>query len=174
MSKARAASDRPPTERPILVVDDDRKIAALVRAYLEREGYRVVTRLRRARGGREGARRNAPALIVLDLMLPELDGFEVMRRVRADADVPILMLSARSSLPERIIGPRARRGRLPAQAVQPRRARRARQGHPAPLRPGGRAGDAHATGPAGNVLRQHDLSSTRSATRSVADPSSSR
>jgi DNA-binding response OmpR family regulator len=103
MTKTRATSDRPPTERPILVVDDDRKIAALVRAYLEREGYRVVT----AYDGRdavEKVRTERPELIVLDLMLPELDGFEVMRRVRADTDVPILMLSARSSLPERIIG----------------------------------------------------------------------
>ena len=103
MPKVRAASDRPLTDRPVLVVDDDRKIAALVRAYLEREGFRVVT----AYDGREAvekARSEHPALIVLDLMLPELDGFEAMRRIRADADVPILMLSARSSLPERIIG----------------------------------------------------------------------
>jgi DNA-binding response OmpR family regulator len=103
MTKARSASDRWPAEWPILVVDDDRKIAALVRAYLERDGFRVVT----AADGREAverARMDKPQLIVLDLMLPELDGFEVMRRVRADADVPILLLSARSSLPERIIG----------------------------------------------------------------------
>ena len=103
MPKARVGSDRPLTDRPILVVDDDRKIAALVRAYLEREGYRVAT----AYDGREAverARSEHPALIVLDLMLPELDGFEAMRRIRADTDVPILMLSARSSLPERIIG----------------------------------------------------------------------
>jgi DNA-binding response OmpR family regulator len=103
MPKARVGSDRPLTDRPILVVDDDRKIAALVRAYLEREGYRVAT----AYDGREAverARSEQPALIVLDLMLPELDGFEAMRRIRSDTDVPILMLSARSSLPERIIG----------------------------------------------------------------------
>jgi DNA-binding response OmpR family regulator len=92
-----------PPGRPILVVDDDRKIVALVRAYLEREGYRVVT----AYDGREAlqrARSEDPALIVLDLMLPEIDGFEVMRALRADGDVPVLMLTARSSLPERILG----------------------------------------------------------------------
>ncbi len=92
-----------PTTRPILVVDDDRKIVALVRAYLEREGFTVVT----AYDGREAlsqARAEDPALIVLDLMLPELDGYEVMRLLRADTDVPVLMLTARSSLPERIIG----------------------------------------------------------------------
>jgi DNA-binding response OmpR family regulator len=89
--------------RPILIVDDDRKIVALVRAYLEREGYRVVS----AYDGREAlqrARTDDPALIVLDLMLPEVDGLEVMRILRAESDVPVLMLTARSSLPERIIG----------------------------------------------------------------------
>jgi len=92
-----------PTTRPILVVDDDRKIVALVRAYLEREGFTVIT----AYDGREAlsqARAEDPALIVLDLMLPELDGYEVMRLLRADTAVPVLMLTARSSLPERIIG----------------------------------------------------------------------
>ncbi len=92
-----------PTTRPVLVVDDDRKIVALVRAYLEREGFRVIV----AYDGREAlrqARKGEPALIVLDLMLPEIDGFEVMRLLRAESDVPVLMLSARSSLPERIIG----------------------------------------------------------------------
>jgi DNA-binding response OmpR family regulator len=90
-------------ERPILVVDDDRKIVALVRAYLEREGYRVQT----AFDGREALtrfRETAPALIVLDRMLPELDGLEVCRVVRGESDVPILMLSARSAVADRIRG----------------------------------------------------------------------
>ena len=91
------------TTRPILVVDDDRKIVALVRAYLEREGFTVIA----AHDGREAlrlARHDDPALIVLDLMLPEIDGIEVMSLLRTDSDVPVLMLTARSSLPERIIG----------------------------------------------------------------------
>jgi DNA-binding response OmpR family regulator len=153
MTKARASSERPSTERPILVVDDDRKIAALVRAYLEREGFRVVT----AYDGREAlerARAEQPALIVLDLMLPELDGFEAMRRIRADADVPILMLSARSSLPERIIG--LERGAddylpkpfSPAELVVRVKAILRRAG-------GGAAGQAAGTTTA--PLRQHDL-----------------
>ena len=103
MPKSQANADPVPTGRPILVVDDDRKIVALVRAYLEREGYRVVA----AYDGREAlqkAHAEDPALIVLDLMLPELDGFETMRLIRADSDVPVLLLTARSSLPERIIG----------------------------------------------------------------------
>jgi DNA-binding response OmpR family regulator len=92
-----------PTDRPILVVDDDRKIVALVRAYLEREGFRVTV----AHDGRqalERARLDPPALVVLDLMLPELDGLEVMRLLRTHGDVPVLLLTARSSLPERIMG----------------------------------------------------------------------
>ncbi len=103
MPKPQSGTTPAPSTRPILVVDDDRKIVALVRAYLEREGYRVVT----AYDGREAlqrARSEDPALIVLDLMLPGIDGFEVMRALRADSDVPVLMLTARSSLPERILG----------------------------------------------------------------------
>jgi DNA-binding response OmpR family regulator len=103
MPKTQANTDPVITSRPILVVDDDRKIVALVRAYLEREGYRVITAYD-GRAALEKAHAERPALIVLDLMLPELDGFEVMRLIRADSDVPVLMLTARSSLPERIIG----------------------------------------------------------------------
>lgn len=90
-------------ERPILVVDDDVKIVRLVRAYLEREGYRVVA----AHNGRQALERVAdsrPLLIVLDLMLPEIDGLEVARRVRQESDVPILVLSARGSVADRIQG----------------------------------------------------------------------
>ena len=75
MSKSQPGAGPAPS-RPILVVDDDRKIVALVRAYLEREGYRVIS----AYDGREAlqrARSDDPALIVLDLMLPEVDGLEV-------------------------------------------------------------------------------------------------
>jgi two-component system OmpR family response regulator len=103
MPTSQQSAEPVPTARPILVVDDDRKIVALVRAYLEREGFHVIS----AYDGREALRRaraEDPALIVLDLMLPEIDGLEVMRLLRADSEVPVLMLTARSSLPERIIG----------------------------------------------------------------------
>jgi DNA-binding response OmpR family regulator len=103
MTTPKPSAEPVPTTRPILVVDDDRKIVALVRAYLEREGFTVMT----AYDGREAlrqARAEDPALIVLDLMLPEIDGYEVMRLLRTDSAVPVLMLTARSSLPERIIG----------------------------------------------------------------------
>jgi DNA-binding response OmpR family regulator len=88
---------------PVLVVDDDPKIVALVRTYLEREGYPVVT----AGDGRAalaavGAAR--PRLIVLDLMLPELDGLALMRIVRERSEVPIIILSARGSAADRVYG----------------------------------------------------------------------
>jgi len=87
----------------IVVVDDDPKIVQLVRAYLERDGFAVVT----AGDGRAALAAIAahdPALIVLDLMLPEIDGLTVARRVREESDVPILMLSARGSVADRIHG----------------------------------------------------------------------
>jgi DNA-binding response OmpR family regulator len=71
-----------PETAPILVVDDDPKIVALVRAYLERERFRVVT----AGDGRAAIRaieEHAPRLVVLDLMLPEVDGLAVIRRAIA-------------------------------------------------------------------------------------------
>ncbi len=91
----------PRDSTPILVVDDDPKIVALVRTYLERERFRVVT----ATTGREALRAIAdhPRLVVLDLMIPELDGIEVIRRARQFGDVPILVLSARVAVGDRIL-----------------------------------------------------------------------
>ncbi len=89
--------------RLVLVVDDDPKIVQLVRAYLEREGFAVKT----ASDGRTALQLvgdEMPDLIVLDLMLPELDGLSVARRVREESDVPILMLSARAAVADRILG----------------------------------------------------------------------
>jgi DNA-binding response OmpR family regulator len=96
-------SPMPSPDAPILVVDDDPKIVALVRTYLERERYRVIT----AADGRSALRaidETAPRLVVLDLMLPELDGLSVMRRARAIGETPILVLSARGSTADRILG----------------------------------------------------------------------
>jgi DNA-binding response OmpR family regulator len=92
-----------PEIAPILVVDDDPKIVALVRAYLERERFRVVT----AGDGRAALRaieEQAPRLVILDLMLPEVDGLAVIRRTRAMGDIPILVLSARGTTGDRIQG----------------------------------------------------------------------
>jgi DNA-binding response OmpR family regulator len=91
---------------PILVVDDDAKIVRLVRTYLERDGYTVVTAAD-GPAALEAIETHRPALVVLDLMLPELDGRAVIRAVRRDeeaARTPILVLSARSSTIDRIAG----------------------------------------------------------------------
>jgi DNA-binding response OmpR family regulator len=93
-------------DRPILVVDDDAKIVRLVRTYLEREGYRVVTAAD-GPAALDAIERHRPALVVLDLMLPELDGRAVTRAVRRDdeaGETPILILSARGSTIDRIAG----------------------------------------------------------------------
>jgi DNA-binding response OmpR family regulator len=96
----------PPPSRPILVVDDDAKIVRLVRTYLERDGFSVVT-ASDGPAALEAIERDAPALVVLDLMLPELDGRAVIRAVRRDeesAATPIIVLSARGSTMDRIAG----------------------------------------------------------------------
>jgi len=93
-------------DRPILVVDDDAKIVRLVRTYLERDGYAVVSAAD-GPAALDAIERHRPALVVLDLMLPELDGRAVIRAVRSDdegADTPILVLSARGSVLDRIAG----------------------------------------------------------------------
>ena len=87
----------------ILVVDDEKHIVELAKLYLENEGYTVEG----AYDGQEAlekARSLRPALIVLDLMLPEVDGFEVCRRIRKEGDIPILMLTARSDDVDKIVG----------------------------------------------------------------------
>ena len=96
----------PTSERPILVVDDDAKIVRLVRTYLERDGFSVVT-ASDGPGALDAIERHRPALVVLDLMLPELDGRAVVRAVRRDdeaAATPILIVSARGSTVDRIAG----------------------------------------------------------------------
>jgi DNA-binding response OmpR family regulator len=93
-------------DRPILVVDDDAKIVRLVRTYLEREGYRVVTAAD-GPAALDAIETHEPALVVLDLMLPELDGRAVIRAVRRDEEAgatPILVLSARGTTVDRIAG----------------------------------------------------------------------
>jgi len=88
----------------ILVVDDEPNILKLVGMYLEREGYRVES-VRDGQDALKGVKHYQPALIVLDLMLPKIDGFEVCKRLRADQnDVPILMLTARDEDIDKIVG----------------------------------------------------------------------
>jgi DNA-binding response OmpR family regulator len=87
----------------ILVVDDEAHIVDLARLYLEREGFTIEA----AGDGRSALdliTRSAPSLIVLDLMLPEVDGWEVCRQVRAVSEIPILMLTARDDDVDKIVG----------------------------------------------------------------------
>jgi DNA-binding response OmpR family regulator len=87
----------------ILVIEDEAKIAKLARDYLENGNFRVMT----AADGVSGlamARQEKPDLIVLDLNLPEMDGLDVCRAVRKESDVPIIMLTARVSETDRLIG----------------------------------------------------------------------
>jgi len=87
----------------VLVVDDDVKTVELVKLYLERDGYRVIT----AYDGVEAlslARESRPDLVVLDLMLPGIDGLQVCRTLRDESDVPIIMLTARTTDQDKLTG----------------------------------------------------------------------
>ena len=87
----------------ILVVDDEANIRELARLYLEEAGYQVVTAVDGAQALTE-VRRQEPDLMVLDLMLPQIDGWDVCRQVRANSDLPILMLTARDDDVDKIVG----------------------------------------------------------------------
>lgn len=89
--------------RTVLLVEDDVKMANLLRLYLEREGYGVVAAYD-GLAALEAAERTHPSLVILDLMLPHLDGMEVCRRLRAASDVPILMLTARVDEVDKLLG----------------------------------------------------------------------
>jgi DNA-binding response OmpR family regulator len=91
------------TTQTVLVVEDESSIASFVALYLKNAGYAVRT----AANGNEALAQfqaSPPALIVLDLMLPDIDGIEVCRRIRKTSDVPILMLTARDEDVDKIIG----------------------------------------------------------------------
>ncbi len=91
------------TTKTILVVDDEKRLVSLVESYLTQEGYRVAT----AYNGKEAltvARREKPDLIILDVMMPEMDGYAFMRAHRAEQDTPIILLTARVDDDEKILG----------------------------------------------------------------------
>jgi DNA-binding response OmpR family regulator len=86
-----------------LVVEDEDSIASLVRSYLERDGFTIV----RARSGEEALmelERNPVRVVVLDIGLPDIDGFDVCSRIREHSRVPVVMLTARDEEPDRITG----------------------------------------------------------------------
>lgn len=88
---------------PVLIVEDDLNTATLVKTYLEREGFSTLT----AADGERAlhlASQNNPCFVILDIMLPKLDGWEVCRRLRTFSDVPVLMLTAREEEIDRVTG----------------------------------------------------------------------
>ncbi len=87
----------------IVVVEDDARQAALVRAYLERDGHAVYV-APDGRAGLDAIRRVRPDLVVLDLMLPKVDGLDVCRALRAESAVPIVMVTARSTEEDALLG----------------------------------------------------------------------
>jgi DNA-binding response OmpR family regulator len=88
---------------PILIVEDDRKTASLVTLYLEREGFKTVVAYDGDRA-LELVQQTNPIFVVLDLMLPKMDGWEVCRAIRGSSDVPILILTAREEEMDRVLG----------------------------------------------------------------------
>ncbi|MBI4299664.1 MAG: response regulator transcription factor [Chloroflexi bacterium] len=90
-------------DKTILLVEDDENLAEALRYNLEREGHRVETAVDGERG-LETARHSHADLVILDVMLPKLDGFEVCRILRRESDVPILMLTAKGEEIDRVVG----------------------------------------------------------------------
>jgi DNA-binding response OmpR family regulator len=89
--------------RPVLIIEDDANTASLIALYLEREGFQPLM----AGDGETGlamVREHRPVLVILDLMLPRMDGWEVCRRLRRDSKVPVIMLTARGDEIDRVAG----------------------------------------------------------------------
>ena len=87
----------------ILVVDDEKNIVDIVKAYLEKDGYRITV----AYDGETAlkkAQRESPSMVVLDLMLPGISGWDVCRILREKSDIPIIMLTARDEVTDKIVG----------------------------------------------------------------------
>src|SRR5262249_2175630 len=100
--------EREPTKsdtmaEPVLMIEEDESLAAMLSEYRGTCGFEVTTRAT-ASDGLKLLRHGGFAALVLDIMLPDMDGFEVCRRVRAESDIPILMLTARGDELDRIVG----------------------------------------------------------------------
>lgn len=89
--------------KTVLIVEDDRNIADLLRLYLEKEGYEVAIAYTGLKGV-EKFREVQPSLVLLDVMLPEMDGWGVCRTIRAESKVPIIMLTAKSETEDKVAG----------------------------------------------------------------------
>ena len=89
--------------KTIMVVDDEERLRSLLRAYLAQEGFRVLT----AADGQEAlrmARQERPDLIILDIMMPQMDGYEFMRRHKREQDTPVIMLTAKLDDTDKLLG----------------------------------------------------------------------
>jgi DNA-binding response OmpR family regulator len=87
----------------ILIIDDDAKLNQLLKDYLKDFGFDVATATHPAKGLKK-LKQTAPDLVILDIMLPEMDGFEVCRTIRQTSDVPIIMLTARGEITDKVVG----------------------------------------------------------------------
>jgi len=87
----------------LLMIDDDAALNELLVEYFERFGHKLVTAITAA-DGRRRLRRDEPDLLILDVMLPDADGMELCRTIRSESDIPIVMLTARGDLPDRVLG----------------------------------------------------------------------
>lgn len=92
-----------PSRISVLIIDDDKKLCRLVRDYLEPMGYDVDAAHTGAHGLEKALTENFH-VVILDVMMPEMDGFEVLKRLRKESDIPILMLTARGDETDRIVG----------------------------------------------------------------------
>lgn len=92
-----------PGKQVIMVVDDDENIAQLVRLYLEKEGFEVVS-FSRGDSALTAFKSNPPALLLLDIMLPGMDGWQVCRAIRQISSIPIIMLSAKDEIFDKVLG----------------------------------------------------------------------
>lgn len=90
-------------EQPVLLIEDEESIASFVTMYLEKEGFAVVSAVTGA-AGLALAREKQPRVILLDLMLPDIDGFEICRQLRQESEVPIIMLTARDASTDKVLG----------------------------------------------------------------------
>ena len=111
----------------ILIIDDEPAVHDVLRAYLERDGY-IVHSSREGRDGIAMSAASGAALLIVDLVLPDISGTVVLQEVRRHSEVPIMMLSGQASTEERIEALMGRRGRLRDEALQPARVDRAREG----------------------------------------------
>lgn len=125
MHAGRRRERGPAVLRPVLVVEDDRRNACVVALYLEEAGYRVV-QVASGQAALEAASRELPLLVVLDLMLPDVGGEQVIQEHQALGDVPVIILTSRSSEEDRVVGfalgadgPRGRRSTMTRSTRRP-------------------------------------------------------